>query len=96
MAGVCFRGKLVTAEGPDGIPVTSEYLVRDTNTDLATCAYVVETGSSQPTAWQELGNMSLENASLIGTQVALVWCIAWTFRALASFFASSSERDHDV
>lgn len=50
-------------------------------TDLTTCAYVVETGSA--TGWRELGNMSIDNATEIGSYVGVVWAIAWGFRAVA-------------
>jgi hypothetical protein len=51
-----------------------------THTDLSTCAYVIEDGSSN--AWRELGNMSIEQAGQIGTAVGLVWAIAWGFKQL--------------
>jgi len=50
-------------------------------TDLTTCAYVVETGSA--TGWRELGNMSIDDAGVIGAYVGVVWAIAWGFRAVA-------------
>lgn len=50
-------------------------------TDLSRCAYIIADGSS--TAWQELGNMSIENASQIGAAVGVVWAIAWGFRFIA-------------
>lgn len=49
--------------------------------DLSTCPYVVQDGASN--AWQELGNMSIENAHVIGMAVGLVWAVAFTFRLLA-------------
>ena len=51
-----------------------------TVTDLSTCAYLVEDGASN--AWRELGNMSIENAQLIGMYVGGVWAVAYTFRLL--------------
>lgn len=48
--------------------------------DLSTCPYVVEDGASN--AWRELGNMSIENASVIGIGVGVVWAVAWGFKAL--------------
>ena len=61
-------------------------------TDLTTCAYVVETGSAS--GWRELGNMSIENAQVIGGFVGVVWAVAWGFRAVAK--SSTLERqDHE-
>jgi hypothetical protein len=51
-----------------------------TNPDLSTCPYVVDDGATN--AWRELGNMSIENATTIGTAVGLVWAVAWGFKAL--------------
>jgi hypothetical protein len=48
--------------------------------DLSTCAYVIEDGSSN--GWRELGNMSMDNASVIGVGVGMVWAIAWSFRLI--------------
>lgn len=57
------------------------YLALDTErADISTCPYVIQDGSSN--AWQELGNMSIENASQIGTAMGLVWAIAWGFKAI--------------
>jgi hypothetical protein len=60
-------------------------------TDLSTCAYVVETGSSN--AWSELGNMSIENAQLVGAEVGAVWAIAWGFRAVLKSLFNSKETE---
>ena len=49
-------------------------------TDLSTCAYVIETGA--PSAWVELGNMSIENAELIGGCVGGLWALAWSLKAI--------------
>lgn len=48
--------------------------------DLSTCPYTVDDGASN--AWRELGNMSYENAFVIGSGVGVVWAIAFTFRLL--------------
>lgn len=49
-------------------------------TDTSTCAYVVETGASN--AWRELGNMSIQDAEVIGSYVMFVWAVAWAFKAI--------------
>jgi hypothetical protein len=55
------------------------YLTLDpSRTDTSTCAYLIDDGASN--AWRELGNMSIENASQIGTAVGLVWAIAYGIR----------------
>lgn len=48
--------------------------------DLSTCPYVVDDGASN--AWRELGNMSIENAQVIGVSVGAVWAVAYSFRLL--------------
>jgi hypothetical protein len=48
--------------------------------DLSACPYVVDDGASN--AWRELGNMSIENAQVLGVAVGVVWAIAFTFRLL--------------
>lgn len=50
------------------------------NKDLSTCPYVVDDGASN--AWRELGNMSIENATVISMAVGGVWAVAWGFKAL--------------
>lgn len=48
--------------------------------DLSTCPYVVQDGATN--AWQELGNLSIENAHVIGLSLGAVWAVAFTFRVL--------------
>lgn len=48
--------------------------------DLSTCPYVVQDGTAN--AWQELGNLSIENAHAIGLAVGAVWAVAFTFRVI--------------
>lgn len=48
--------------------------------DLSTCQYLVDDGASN--AWRELGNMSIENAQVIGFGVGAVWAVSYTFRLL--------------
>jgi hypothetical protein len=70
---VCARA----IQQPDGTLV----LALDPATqDLSTCPYVVDDGASN--AWRELGNMSIENATVIGMAVGGVWAVAWGFKAL--------------
>lgn len=63
---------------PDG---TLLLALDPTATDLSTCPYVVQDGAS--TAWQELGNLSIENAHVVGMSLGLLWAGAFTFRLLA-------------
>lgn len=58
--------------------------------DLSTCPYLVDDGASN--AWRELGNMSIENAQVIGVAVGAVWAVAFTFRLLLRA-VSTFERD---
>lgn len=46
--------------------------------DTSQCTYLIEDGASN--AWRELGNMSLADASVIGTAAGVVWAIAFGFR----------------
>lgn len=55
--------------------------------DLSTCPYVVDDGASN--AWRELGNMSTDNAMVIGVAVGGVWAIAWGFRAVISALSTN-------
>lgn len=70
---VCARA----VQQPDG---TLLLALDPTAPDLSACPYVVEDGASN--AWRELGNMSIQDAELIGASVAVVWAIAWGFRAI--------------
>jgi hypothetical protein len=70
---VCARA----IQQPDG---TLLLALDPTVTDTSTCAYVVDTGASN--AWRELGDMSIENAELIGACVGAVWAVAWGFKAI--------------
>lgn len=70
---VCARA----IQQPDGTLVLA---LDPTNPDLSTCPYVVDDGASN--AWRELGNMSIENAQVIGISVGCAWAVAWGFKAL--------------
>lgn len=62
-------------------------------TNLATCAYVVETGTAS--GWRELGELTVADANVIGTYVGVVWAVAWAFRAIGKsiFLNESSQND---
>lgn len=60
-------------------------------TDTSTCAYVVETGASN--AWSELGNMSIQNAELIGAYVGVVWALAFGFKAIRKSISVNEEKE---
>jgi len=62
-----------------------------THTDLSTCAYVLEDGSS--TAWRELGNLSLENASQISMLVAALWALAFGLRQVRRVLDAADEKE---
>jgi hypothetical protein len=51
-------------------------------TDTSTCQYVLESGAANN--WRELGNMSIENAQLIGVSVGVVWAVAFGFKLIIS------------
>lgn len=74
---------------PDGVLLLA---LDPTAQDLSKCQYMVEDGSSN--AWRELGNMSIQDAELIGGSVAVVWAIAWGFRAIRKAVLDY-ERDSD-
>lgn len=76
---VCARA----IQQPDG---TLLLALDPTNTNLSTCAYVVEDGSS--TAWRELGNLSLNDAQTIGFCVGLLWVGAWAFKTIGRVIPS--------
>lgn len=62
-------------------------LTPETDVDNCTMAIGLPDGWGPQTqtnnAWQELGNMSIENAHVIGLSVGLLWAGAYTFRLLA-------------
>lgn len=61
-----------------------------TQTDISQCTYTMEDGSS--TAWRELGNMSIANATQISVSVAVVWAIAFGFKAIRkSLYSDDSQ-----
>lgn len=62
-----------------------------TATDLTTCPYVVEDGSS--TAWRELGNLSIENAADISVVIAGLWTVAFIFKTLRRTLAVGDEKE---
>jgi len=63
------------------------------NTNVTTCAYVIETPGSSLTAWQELGNLSIANAAVISVYVGVVWAVAWGARAIGKMLLTSSESE---
>lgn len=70
---VCARA----VQQPDG---TLLLALDPTNTNLSTCAYVVEDGASN--AWRELGSLSLQDAQTVGFSVGLFWVGAWAFKTI--------------
>lgn len=64
-------------------------------TDLAECQVVLESGTEYGN-WRQLTSLSLDDAQVIGSHIALVWAIAWGFRAIRMAIFSPSERfDHE-
>ena len=65
-------------------------LVADpSNTNFATCAYVVDTGAEYAQGWNALGSLSIDEAKIIGLEVGVVWAIAWGFKLIARFLLSN-------
>jgi hypothetical protein len=81
---VCARA----IQQPDGTLVLA---LAPTVTDLSTCPYLVEDGASN--AWRELGNMSIEDAQVIGVAVGLLWAGAWGFKAIRKAISLNPESD---
>lgn len=79
---VCARA----IQQPDG---TFLLALDPANTSPATCAYVVDTGSSS--AWAELGSMTIEDASYITGLVALLWAGAWGIRLVIMALTTSDK-----
>lgn len=73
---------------PDG---TLLLALDPTNPDLSTCPYVVDDGASN--AWRELGNMSIDNAAVIGMSVMAVWAVAWGFKAITRAISNYSKEE---
>lgn len=84
-----YCGQLVVV--PPGVTVIG---IDTQNTDISTCAIVVDDGGTQ-NAWRELGNLSLENAQVISVAIGLLWAAAWGFktvgRAISAHSSSESE-----
>lgn len=83
----CFK----TAVGPgapfslDGTTTTNTSTGVTTftpRTDYANCEFVVLSGADYAASASPF-SMSVPDAQAIGTQIALVWAIAWSFRVLA-------------
>lgn len=73
---------------PDG---TYLLVLDPVNTNYSACAYVVESGSDL--ALSALANMTLDDANVIASGIALLWAIAFAFRQLAHFFNSEKESE---
>lgn len=52
------------------------------------------TQTPTPQNWQELGNMSIQDAQVISGYIGLLWAGVWGFKQVAKAF-SISERNHD-
>lgn len=50
-------------------------------TDYQNCELILQTGS-EFSNWDQLTHMTIDEANLIGAGIALVWAIAWGFRAM--------------
>lgn len=60
------------------------------------CTYkAVLVVEGEANAWQELGNMSIENANVISGYVALVWAVAWGFRAIRSSISNYESKENE-
>lgn len=66
----------VVTHNPDGTVAS-----RTPRTDFQNCQFVVQSGS-EFTNWDQLTHMTIEDAEVIGASVAVVWAIAWGFRAI--------------
>jgi hypothetical protein len=64
-----------------------------TNTNLSTCAYQVEDGSSN--AWRELGSMTSSDAQVVAIAIGGFWAIAWVFKQIGSVIGSPSTPESD-
>jgi hypothetical protein len=92
----CFK----TAVGPaapfalDGSVVTNAdgTTTFKPRTDVANCEFVVLTGADYG-SWQQLVNMSPDEAGVIGMQVGLVWAVAYGFKLIRKALSVSSNSD---
>lgn len=62
-----------------------------TQTNPTACTYVVHTGSESMVA--SLGALSIQDASLIGTGIWIVWAIAWGIRQVGHSLINPNERE---
>jgi len=56
---------------------------------------IMSSSAVQVSAWQELGNMSIENAQVISAYIAAVWAIAWGLRAIRKSISTFESADHE-
>lgn len=84
---VCARA----VQQPDG---TLLLALEPTAQDLSTCQYLVEDGASN--AWRELGNLSIENAHVIGLAVGAVWAVAFGIRAVVRALSLNSNESTET
>jgi hypothetical protein len=72
---------------PDGTVASST-----PRTDFAQCEWVVLNGADYGT-WQQLVNLSVDEASAIGMQIGLVWAVAYGFKLIRKALSDSSGSD---
>jgi hypothetical protein len=93
---VCFK----TAPGPLA-PFAPDYqsvtnadgtVTSVPRTDFAKCEWVVLNGADYGN-WQQLVNMSVDEASVIGIQIGVVWAIAYGIKLIKKVLLESSGSD---
>lgn len=62
---------------------------------VADCPYVVFTGAESVQAFSSPWNLTVSEATQIGSAICAVWGLAWAFRALADFLKSSDKESEE-
>lgn len=85
--------KCLNADGTTGYVVgINAYLVADSDTSGSGSSGTSQTQVAQN--WQELGNMSIQDAQVISGYIGLLWAGVWGIKQIARSF-NISERDQD-
>lgn len=63
------------------------------NTNVATCQYVVQTGSELVSG--SLMTMTPEDAMVISTEVVLLWSLAWSFKQVARVLKGNDDVEYE-
>ena len=89
---VCVSSKQMTSPGAPVGPVL--FVDPNQTQNLSTCAYVVQSGVEYSN-WQQLGDISVDNAKDISLAIGLLWAIAWGIKTIGRSISMKEGSDHE-